>query len=163
MTHQIGSETHSYVDKRRVVNYLTASKDDFESHVVGGGVFFTTNALGTTTTAIGANAAPGTNTNVARIGDEFKLFSGAGVLREEKIFRITAIAVAGSTTLTFTPAAAVAVASGDTLREVGLGYSSGEKDRRLADLGFSATYISKLTENDKDLQLRMSDDPTSLP
>jgi hypothetical protein len=157
VTHQIGDNLIGYLDKRRL------RQDDFESRVVGGPVFFTTNAGGTTTTAVGANAAPGTNTNVVRIGDEFKLFTSAGVLKQETSFRVTGVAVAGSTTVTFTPAASVATVSGDTMREVGLGYSTGEKDRRLVDLGFSATYVSKLTENDKDFQLRISDDPGSLP
>lgn len=163
MTHQIGSETHGYVDKRRYVALTRSSKDDFESRVVGGAVAFTCNATGTTTTAVGANAAPATDTNCIRIGDEFKLFTAAGVVKEETVFRVTAIAVAASTTLTFTPAAATAPVSTDTLREVGLGYSSGEKDRRLLALGVAQTRINAMTENDKDYQLRISDDPGSLP
>jgi len=156
MTHQLGDQLVGYVDKRRTY------KDDFESRVVGGPVVFTANATGTTTTIVGANAAPATNTNVVRIGDEFKLFTSTGVLKEEKVFRITAIAVAASTTVTFTPAAATAPVSGDTIKEVGLGYSTGEKDRRLADLGFTAARIATLTENDKDYQLRISDDSGSI-
>ncbi len=154
MTHQIG--TPGYVDKRR------KAKDDFESRVVSGPTVFTANAGGTTTTIVGANAAPATATNVVRIGDEFKLFNSSNALKEETVFRITGVAVAGSTTVTFTPAAAVATASGDYIREVGLYLSNGEKDRRLADLGFSAARIATLTENDKDYQLRQSDDPDSI-
>ncbi len=155
MTHQLTSGA-GYVDKRRT------RSDDFESRVVSGPVVFTANAGGTTTTIVGANADPATNTNVVRIGDEFKLFNSSSVLKQETVFRITAIAVAASTTVTFTPAASGATASGDRIREVGLYLSTGEKDRRLADLGFSASYIAKLTENDKDYQLRQSDDPDSI-
>jgi hypothetical protein len=160
MTHQLGtSAAPGYVDKRRLY------RDDFESRVVTGPVVFTTNALGTTTTAVGANAAYPAATNVMRIGDEFKLFAvTTGALKEEKVFRVTGIAVAASTTITFTPAAAVAVASGDTIKLVQNSDidSTGSKDRRLVALGFTAAYVAKLTENDKDFQLRVSDDPGSL-
>lgn len=156
MTHQLGDLQVGYVDRRRTAN------NDFESRVVGGPVFFTANAGGTTTTIVGANAAPATNTNVVRIGDEFKLFNSSGVLKEEKVFRVTAVAVAASTTVTFTPAAAVNTASGDTCKEVGLGYSTGEKDRRLADLSVPASWIATATENDKDYRLRALDDPGSI-
>jgi hypothetical protein len=154
VTHQIG--TPGYVDKRR------ARQDDFESRMVSGPVAFTCNATGTTTTAVGANATPSTDTNCIRIGDEFKLFTAGNVLKEEKVFRVTAIAVAASTTLTFTPAAATAPVSGDQLKEVGLFLSTGEMDRRLIALGFSAAYVARLTENDKVYQLRNSDDPDSI-
>lgn len=161
MTHQIGSAPAvAYVDKRRLY------KDEFEPRVVTGPVVFTANAGGTTTTIVGANATPGAgNVNVIRVGEIFKLFTTAGVLKQETVFRVTAVAVAGSTTVTFTPAAAVATISTDTVRLVdsdALG-SSGSKDRRLVALGFTAARVATLTENDKDYQLRVSDDPTSIP
>lgn len=160
MTHQIGNApAPGYVDKRRL------SRDDFESRIVTGPVVFTANATGTTTTIVGANAAPGTGTNVVRIGDEFKLFNvTTGTLKEEKVFRVTAVAVAGSTTVTFTPAAAVAPISGDTMKLVQSDdlSSTGNKDRRLVALGFTAARVATLTENDKDFQLRHSDDPGSI-
>lgn len=160
MTHQIGtSPAPGYVDKRRLY------KDDFESRIVVSPVVFTANATGTTTTIVGANAAPATGTNVVRIGDEFKLFNvTTGTLKEEKVFRVTAIAVAASTTVTFTPAAAVAPISGDTMRLVQSDSvsSTGNKDRRLVELGFTAARVATLTENDKDFQLRHSDDPGSI-
>jgi hypothetical protein len=159
MTHQIGGNVveFGYVDKRR------KSRDDFESRMVMGPTAFTCNATGTTTTAVGANAAPATDTNCIRLGDEFKLFTSANVLKEETVFRVTGIAVAGSTTLTFTPASATAPVSGDQLKEVGIGLTSGELDRRLLALGFTQARINSLTENDKVLQIRTSDDPGSLP
>lgn len=157
MTHQIGS-IPGYVDKRRKY------KDDFESRVVAGGAIFTANAAGSTTTIVGANATPATGVNSIRFGEEFKLFTSGNVLKEETVFRVTLVAVAGSTTVTFTPAAAVATASGDIAKLVGAtnNYSTGERDRRLVELGFTALQVSKMTENDKMYQIRVSDDPGSL-
>lgn len=160
MTHQIGSApAPAYVDKRRLY------KDEFEPRVVTGPVVFTANGAGTTATIVGANATVATNVNTVRVGELFKLFTAAGVLKQETVFRITAIAVAGSTTVTFTPAANANTASTDTMRLVSSDAmdSSGSKDRRLVALGFTAARVATLTENDKDYQLRVSDDPTSIP
>lgn len=161
MTHQLGvvGEVVGYVDKRRIY------RDDFETRVVAGPVVFTANGTGTTTTVVGANAAYPAATNVMRIGDEFKLFNvTTNTLKEEKVFTVTGIAVAGSTTITFTPAAAVAPISGDTVKLVGVSnqYSNAEVDRRLVQIGFTAARVATLTENDKAYQLRISDDPGSL-
>lgn len=160
MTHQLGvvRELPGYVDKRR------SYRDDFETRVVSGPTVFTANAGGSTTTIVGANAAPATGTNVARLGDEFKLFNSSNVLKQETVFRVTTIAVAGSTTVTFTPAAAANTASGDYYRLVGVStqYSHAEIDRRLIELGFTAARVATMTENDKDYQIRISDDPGSL-
>jgi Tfp pilus assembly major pilin PilA len=159
MTHQITPISDiGYVDKRR------SYKNDFETRAVAGGVVFTANASGSTTTIVGANAAPGAGTNIMRLDDEFKLFNSSNVLKEETVFHVTAQAVAGSTTVTFTPAAAVATVSGDTIKLVGLAnqYSTADMDRRLIALGFSAARVATLTENDKAYQIRVSDDPGSL-
>jgi hypothetical protein len=156
MTHQLTPSHANFADKRR------SRQDDFESRQVTGPVMFTANAGGTTTTIVGANATPATNTNVIRIGDEFKLFNvTTNTLKQETVFRVTAVAVAGSTTVTFTPAAAVATVSGDTAKLTLSDAldSTGAMDRRLVAIGFSAAYVAKLTENDKVLQLRISDDP----
>lgn len=159
MTHQLTNFSDAtYIDKRR------GYRDDLETRIVAGGNVFTANAGGTTTTIVGANAAPGTGTNVMRLDDEFKLFNSSGVLKQETVFRVTGIAVAGSTTVTFTPAAAANTASGDIVRLVGLQnqYSTGDMDRRLIALGFSAARVATLSENDKIYQIRVSDDPTSI-
>lgn len=161
MTHQIGvvGEVPGYVDKRR------GYREDLETRVTAGPAVFTANATGTTTTIVGANAAPATGTNVVRLGDEFKLFNvTTGTLKQETVFRVTGIAVAASTTVTFTPAATVAPISGDTMKLVGVSnvYSHGDRDRRLLELGFTAARIATLTENDKLYQLRVLDDPGSL-
>lgn len=66
----------------------------------------TANAGGTTTTLICANAA----TNLA-IGDRFRLFTSDDVDKEDTIFTVTNVVVAGSTTVTFTPAASASTAS----------------------------------------------------
>lgn len=160
MTHQLGviSET-AYIDKRR------SYKNDFETRIVAGpSPLATANAGGSTTTFVCANAAPATNTNVVRNGDEFKLFTSGGALKEETVFTVASQAVAASTTITFTPAAAAATASGDVMRRVSLDNqaSSADMDRRLIALGFSSATVAKMTENDKTYQIRTSDDPTSL-
>jgi len=161
MTHQIGEVIPTgYVDKRR------SFRDDLESRIVTGPILFTANATGTTTTIVGANATPATNTNVIRIGDEFKLFNvTTNTLKQEVTFRVTGVAVAASTTITFTPAAAVAPISGDTCRLVRTDdlSSTGNMDRRLLALGFTAARVAALSENDKIYQLRTSDDAGSLP
>lgn len=156
--HQLNIPVPSYVDKRR------GYRDDSETRIVSGGTVFTANAGGTTTTIVGANAAPGTGTNVVRLGDEFKLFNSSGVLKQETVFRVTAIAVAASTTVTFTPAANANTASGDIMRLVGLDstYSEGELDRRLIGSGMSASRVATMTQNDKLYALRTIDDPGSI-
>jgi hypothetical protein len=158
-THQLGtSAAPGYVDKRRLY------KEEFESRVVTGPVMFTCNATGTTTTMVGVLAVPTTNVNSVRIGDEFKLFTAAGVLKQETVFRITNVVDAASRTVTFTPAATVAPVSTDTARLVQSEdiSSTGNKDRRLVALGFTAARVQTMTENDKDYQLRTSDDPGSI-
>lgn len=162
MTHQLTPVSHpGHIDKRR------AYRDDFECRIVSGPAFFTANGAGSTSTIVGANADPTTGiqgTNVVRIGDEFKLFTTAGVLKQETVFRVTSVAVAGSTTVTFSPVANGATASGDNCRLVDIGNqtSSGEMDRRLIQLGFTAARVATLTENDKAMQIRILDDPGSL-
>lgn len=163
MSHQLGvqGDVVGYVDKRR------GYRDDFETRVVGGPTLFTANAGGTTTTIVGANASyPGgaATVNAPRFGEEFKLFTSGNVLKQETVFRVTNIVVAGSTTVTFAPAALVATVSGDQMKPVGFAntYSNAEMDRRLVELGFSAARVATMTENDKLYQIRVSDDPGSL-
>ena len=157
MTHQLTPPAIGYVDKRRTY------KDDFETRTVMGGAAFTANAGGTTTTLVGADATLATGANVMRVGEEFKLFTTAGVQKQETVFRVTSVASsAGTTTVTFTPAASGATASGDNARLVGAANSTGDMDRRLVALGFTAARVATMTENDKMYQLRVSDDPGSI-
>lgn len=159
MTHQLDAVAHpGYVDKRR------SYRNDFETRVVAGPIIFTANGAGSTSTIVGALVNETTGANMLRLGEEFKLFTTAGVLKEETVFRVTVVAIAGSKTVTFSPLAAVATASGDTCRLVGASnqISTAEMDRRLVELGFSAARIATLTENDKQMQIRISDDPGSI-
>lgn len=157
-THQIGNAVElGFIDKRRAT--LTP---DFNTHSTRGVAIFTANAGGTTTTLVGANAAPGTDdTNVIRRGEKFRLFTGAGALKQETVFTVTAIAVGASTTVTFTPAASVATASGDIARQVGTSdlVSQSTLDTRLLALSYTQAQIDQMTENDKVYAIRVKDDP----
>ena len=158
-THQLAPPEVGYVDKRR------SHLQDVESRVVEGPVAFTANGAGTTTTIVGALTGQGTNdNNVVRRGERFKVFTSAGVLKEEKVVEVSGIAIGASLTVTFAPALAVATASGDTLKRVrgGTQDSIGAMDDRLIALGFSQARIDSMTTNDKQYQLRVSDDPGSL-
>ncbi len=149
-----------FIDKRKSGN-LKAAADPF-SHQTNRYVLATANGAGTTTTLVCANATPGVEgatMNVARIGEAFRLFTAAGVLKEETVFTVTAIAVAGSTTITFTPAAAGATASTDVARLVG---SDGIDDSAsldntltaLAPTTYTASILNQMTENDKVFAIR---------
>lgn len=158
-THQISNTVEvNYADKRR-----TSLTPDNNTHITKGVALFTNNAGGTTTTLVGANAAPGVDdTNVIRRGEKFRLFTSAGILKQETVFTVTAIAVAGSTTVTFTPAAAVATANGDIARQVGVSdyISHASMDARLlAAGGYTQAQIDIMTENDKVFAIRLKDDP----
>jgi hypothetical protein len=158
-THQIGNSVSTeFVDKRRTA-------PDFNTHTTRGVALFTANGAGTTTTIVGANAVPNTDdTNVIRRGERFRLFTAAGVLKEEKVFTVSNIAVAGSTTVTFTPAAAGATASGDVARQVGVSdfVSQLAMDTRLLAAGYTQAQLDFMTENDKVYAIRVKDDPGSM-
>lgn len=156
--HQLGSIDMGFVDKRKAVGY-----NDPNSDFVGP-IIFTANATGTTTTIVGANAAPGTNdVNVVRRTDRFKLYTAAGVPKEETVFSITSVAVAGSTTVTFSPAAAVAPVATDTAKAVDVGYigSDAELDARLTAISatsYTASRLSMMSVNDKIYAVRRESD-----
>lgn len=163
--HMLTPPSLGFIDKRR--SSAGASVADEHTRKVGK-TFFTTNAAGTTTTAVGADATVATGTNVARLGDKFKLFNSSGALKEETVFEITGVASsAGTTTVTFTPAAAAASGSGSTLRFVGVDdYKDNESlDERLNAINstlYSQANLDKMTQNDKVYALRVNDDPGSL-
>lgn len=149
---------------KRVTSRTGADK---RSRGLVGAAIFTCNAGGTTATAVGANAAPATETNVVRLGDLFKLFTAAGVLKEEKTFKVTGVAVAASTTVTFSPVAAVATANGDVLRQVTSDDFIDEEtmDTRLTALDattFTAARLRTMNTNDKMYAIRQRSDPGSL-
>lgn len=149
----------SGIDKRRA----TSVAGDPNTHLTTGSTVFTANGAGSTTTIVGANATPSTSTNVVRVGDKFRLFATSGALKEEKVFEVTAVAVAGSTTVTFTPAAAGATASGDFIRLTGTVEMSDDEnlDSRLTAINsttYSAAILRTMTMNDKIYAIRMESD-----
>lgn len=164
MAHLQGSNVDlNFTDKRRA---LTA-KADPKTHIRNRSIAtFVANGAGTTTTIVGANAAPGTNdNNVIRRGDEFVLYNSTPALKEETVFTVTGVAVAGSTTVTFTPAAAGATASGDIARFVGLVDYKDEADldARLGTLGgWYANGVNIMNQNDKIFAIRTADDPEGI-
>lgn len=149
-----------FIDKRRQSN-LKAGADPY-THQTNRYTLATANAGGTTTTLVCANATPnveGASMNVARIGESFRLFTAAGAIKEETVFTVTGIAVAGSTTITFTPAAAVNTASTDVAKLVG---SEGMDDSASLDATltkllpgvYTASVLNSMTENDKVFAIR---------
>lgn len=158
------SADFSVVDKRRVAK--PGSPGDPFTHETQPTTIFTANGAGTTTTLVGANAAPGTNdVNVVRRNEKFRLFTaGAVVPKEETIFKITNVAVAGSTTVTFTPAALAATVSTDFARMVNSDpYSDFDAiDTALLALNGGASYtaarLNTMSINDKIFALRQETD-----
>lgn len=151
-----------YVDKRRALTAgAIADMRDVEAVAL-----FTCNATGTTTTLVGADAAPGTNdNNVVRRGQRFKLFNSSGVLKQEATFTISNVTpAAGTTTVAFTPAAATAPVSGDVARQVDVEAMLDETalDARLTARGYSASTLRIMTQNDKVFAIRSLDDPASM-
>lgn len=161
--HMLTPPNLGFIDKRKSAS--GASVADQNSRLVGP-VFFTTNAVGTTTTAVGALSTVATGTNIVRLGDKFKLFNSAGNLKEETVFTVTGVADAASKTVTFSPAAAVATASGDTLRFAS-DYSYADNGTLDAQLNafnstlYSQANLDKMTQNDKVYALRVIQDPGS--
>lgn len=165
--HMLTPPSLGFVDKRKGKNGTSVA--DENSRVVTGPVFFTANAGGTTTTIVGALSTVATGTNVVRLGDKFKLFTSAGVVKEETVFKVTAVADAASKTVTFSPAAAVATASGDTMRMTDSmpdNYTDNNSlDARLfaiSPTAYSQANLDAMTQNDKVYALRVHDDPGSL-
>ncbi len=153
----------NYVDKRKVSN--PGGKGDPYSKLTTGPAVFTANGAGTTTTIVGANATPSSETNVMRLTDRFRLFTAAGVLKEETVFEVTGIAVAGSTTVTFSPAAAAAAVATDFVKIVDLAdvTDEGSLDERLTAIGgHYATNLKYMNQNDKVYAIRTADDPGSI-
>lgn len=147
----------NFVDKRRATS---VSADDKTHNLARSIAAFTANVGGTTTTIVGANAAPGANdNNIIRRGERFQLFTGAGVKKEETVFEVTGIAVAASTTVTFIPAAAVVTANGDVARVVGLNDITDIEGltSRLSVLGYTDSQINLMTVNDMQYAVQVAD------
>lgn len=161
--HMVGAGLDfAYVDKRKVAK--PSSPGDSFTHE-SGPTIFTANATGSTTTIVGANAAPGTNdVNTIRRGEKFRLCNAAGVAKEETVFKVTNIAVAASTTVTFTPAALVAPVSTDICKQVNSDFLSDENslDSFLLTVNGGASYtqarLDQMTQNDKIYAVRLHAD-----
>jgi hypothetical protein len=129
-------------------------------------IIYTANGAGSTTTLVGTATVLNTGVNVVRISDKIKLFTAAGVPKEEKVFQVTAVNAAG-TLVTFTPAALVATASTDTARRAGSDTWNDESsmDQRLAEINaayYTVARLLQMTVNDKVYALRVLDDPTGV-
>lgn len=143
----------SITDKRKALSNKADAHNHYKTNVAP----FTCNAAGTTTTLVGANAAPGTNdNNVVRRGEKFKIYATAGdaLPKEETIFTVTGVAVAASTTVTFTPAAAQATANNNVAKWVDSDPLADEAslDAALTAINgttYSATKLASMTQNDK--------------
>lgn len=102
----------NFTDKRR-----TGSNGRSNAHLTSRKKLFTSTGTGTTTTMVGANPVTSAATNIIRLGDKFRLKTSAGVTKEETVFTVTAAQpdnpIAGTTTVTFTPAAATAPVNTD--------------------------------------------------
>ena len=125
-------------------------------------VVFTCNGAGSTTTAVGAAASITASTNIPRIGDKVMIYTSAGVPKHTSVHTITVHN--GTTTVTFSPAAASATASGDTLRRVASSpfVDNDSLDQKLLAMGFSQLYIDKLTQNDKVYAVRQNANPNGV-
>lgn len=154
---QLGPVDNGFVDKRRALR----AGPDSNVRTTKGSALFTANAVGLTTTLVGADGVVATSVNVARLNEKFRLFTAAGVLKEETVFTITGLAsAAGTTTVTFTPPAATATASTNVARAVDDTNIQDDTnmDARLVALGRSASDIRNMTQNDKVYALRIADD-----
>lgn len=115
---------------------------------------------GTTTTLVGAAANLTTSLNCLRLGERFVLTNAAGVPKENTVFTVTAHN--GTTTVTFTPAAAVATANGDQARLVS---SDAFSDMDALDAALIATGVytqakcDQMNLNDKIYAYRTIMDP----
>ena len=161
--HMLTPPETGFVDKRKSATGKSVA--DQNSRVVGD-ILFTANAAGTTTTIVGANATVG-GANTIRVGEKGKLFTSGGALKEETVFKVTNVAAAASTTVTFTPAAAVATANGDVFKRVTDDTFLDNESLDSALNAFNGTLYSqanldKMTQNDKVYALRLIKDPGSL-
>ena len=128
---------------------------------------FVANGAGTTTTIVGADATLASSVNVIRVGERFVLQNSSNVEKENTVFTVTGVAsAAGTTTVTFSPAAAGATASGDKAVLVASDpYDDNSTlDARLTAISattFTPARLDTMTQNDKVYALRVMDDPNN--
>lgn len=163
-THMLTPPPAEWVDPRRNLEGSEPNEDSYDSF---GDVIFTCDATGTTTTAVGADATLADGTNVVRAGEKFVLENASGVRKEETVFTVSSAASStGTTTVTFSPAAATAPVSTDTLRLVTSSPMTSNKslDERLNAIDttlYSQANLDHMTQNDKIYALRVYDDSSS--
>lgn len=157
-TYLLARPEEGYADK-----YRTGRNTDGSTRVAGN-VVFTATGAGSTTTIVGAAASVTASTNIPRIGDKVMIFTSAGVPKHDTVHTITVHN--GTTTVTFSPAAASATASGDTLRLTsGDPYTDNDSlDAKLLAMGgmYTQANIDKMTQNDKIYAVRQSLNPNSV-
>lgn len=155
VTHLLTPPEMGFIDKFR-----SGALKDADDFVAGAGnTIFTANAGGTTTTLVGAAASLTTSVNAARLGERFILVDSTGKIKEPTVFTVTVHN--GTTTITFTPAAAAATASGDKAVLVsGDPYTdNGSLDAKLLAIGgvYTQKYIDSMTQNDKVYAIRQAE------
>lgn len=160
VTHLLTPPEMGWVDK-----YRSGRLTDADDFIAGaGGTIFTSNGAGTTTTMVGAAASLTTSVNAARLGERFVLVDSTGKLKENTVFTVTAHN--GTTTITFTPAAAAATANGDRAVLVsGDPFTDNASlDQKLLAMGgvYTQAYIDKMTQNDKVYAVRQNENPDSV-
>ncbi len=149
-----------WIDKNRTSN--APNQDGGISQAAG--TIFTATGAGSTTTLVGAAASLTTSVNAARLGERFVLVDSTGKLKEAKVFTVTVHN--GTTTITFTPAAAVATANGDRAVLVsGDPFAdNASMDQKLLAIGgvYTQKYIDTLTQNDKVYAIRQFEVPDNV-
>lgn len=159
--HQLSPPEIGFLDKNK-----TGSAADSANHYPRGSAqgananVFDATGAGSTTTLVGAAADLTTSKNCLRLGERFMLYTSAGVPKEATVFTCTAHN--GTTTVTFTPAAAVATANGDNARIVGgSAFDSNDSlDNALIGTGvYTQAQLDRMTQNDKVYAWRVIRDP----
>lgn len=159
-THLLTPPESGFVDPR------LNSRGDTASHrsrgTLTGLAIFTCNGAGSSTTGVGAAASITASTNIPRIGERFKIHNSTGKEKSSTVHTVTAHN--GTTTVTFTPAAPVATASGDTFRLVSDDpFTDNESlDIALLQRGYTQFRVNQMTQNDKVFALRVFDDPQGI-
>lgn len=162
-THQLSNIEKNWIDPRK------NARGDSENHVPIGSNQganaqpFICNGAGSTTTLVGAAANLTTSLNCLRLGEKFMLFNSAGVAKENTVFTVTAHN--GTTTVTFTPAAAAATANGDTARIVASDATDSMQqldNALIATTKYTQASCDKMTLNDKLYALRVETDLASI-
>lgn len=163
-TYLLSKPDIGFVDKYRSGRLTSSFGSSIASAAQAGTTaLFTANGAGTTTTLVGAAASLTASTNCARIGERFILVDSTGKIKENTVFEVTAHN--GTTTITFTPAAGAATASGDKAILVDGAYGDNDTmDRRLLTAGgiYTQAYLDKMTQNDKVYAIRQLENADSV-